>query len=46
MENNKQLLDQTKIMIQVGDMQYLERFLAKNKINSANDYTKLVNILK
>lgn len=31
----KEVIDQVKILIQVGDMQYLDTLLAKHKINSA-----------
>jgi hypothetical protein len=29
----KEVIDQVKILIQVGDMQYLEKLLAKHKIS-------------
>jgi hypothetical protein len=31
----KEVIDQVKILIQVGDMQYLDTLLAKYKITSA-----------
>jgi len=36
--DKKEVIDQVKILIQVGDMQYLDKLLTKYKINSAGQY--------
>jgi hypothetical protein len=36
--DKKEVIDQVKILIQVGDMQYLETLLAKHKITSSGQY--------
>ncbi len=44
--DKKEFIDQVKILIQVGDMPYLEFLLAKHKITSPDHYQKLVSTLE
>ncbi len=44
--DKKEFIDQVKILIQVGDMPFLESLMAKQKFTSPAHYQKLVSTLE